>query len=275
MDRPWAVDGAVAAALLAVFALQVAGGGRPQPGQRPHDVLTGLLVLAMVLPYLVHRRAPVAAAAAGLAALLGLAFLHSQAYPGFYAFALLFGICLHTGDRRRRLAVFAATLVALAIALAVQPAGVVTASTWVSTMLLALVAGLGGENLRHRRARWAALQERARLLEAEREERARRAVVEERLRIARELHDVVAHSMSVIAVQSGVGHHVLDTQPEEARRALAAIETTSRAALTEMRRLLGVLRQEGQPRPRWPRRPGWPTCRSLLSRSARRARRDR
>jgi signal transduction histidine kinase len=54
--------------------------------------------------------------------------------------------------------------------------------------------------------------------------------------------------MSVIAVQSGVGHHVLDTQPEEARRALAAIETTSRAALIEMRRLLGVLRQEGEPR---------------------------
>jgi signal transduction histidine kinase len=71
-------------------------------------------------------------------------------------------------------------------------------------------------------------------------------VADERLRIARELHDVVAHSMSVIAVQSGVGHHVLDTQPEEARRALAAIETTSRAALTEMRRLLGVLRQQGQ-----------------------------
>src|SRR3954454_12585359 len=52
--------------------------------------------------------------------------------------------------------------------------------------------------------------------------------------------------MSVIAVQAGVGHHVLDAQPEEARRALAAIETTSRAALTEMRRLLGVLRQEGE-----------------------------
>ena len=84
------------------------------------------------------------------------------------------------------------------------------------------------------------------MLETEREDRALRAVTEERLRIARELHDVVAHSMSVIAVQSGVGHHVLDTQPEDARRALAAIETTSRAALTEMRRLLGVLRQEGE-----------------------------
>jgi signal transduction histidine kinase len=72
-------------------------------------------------------------------------------------------------------------------------------------------------------------------------------VDEERLRIARELHDVVAHSMSVIAVQSAVGGHVMDTQPEEARHALAAIEATSRSALTEMRRLLGVLRQDGEP----------------------------
>ena len=83
-------------------------------------------------------------------------------------------------------------------------------------------------------------------------------------RIARELHDVVAHSMSVIAVQAGVGHHVLDTQPEEARRALAAIETTSRPALTEMRRLLGVLREEGQTRAARPR-PGLADLPRLLA----------
>ncbi|WP_405005368.1 sensor histidine kinase [Kitasatospora purpeofusca] len=75
---------------------------------------------------------------------------------------------------------------------------------------------------------------------------ARRTLVEERLRIARELHDVVAHSMSVIAVQAGVGHHVSATRPAEAAKALAVIETTSRAALGEMRLLLGVLR-EGDP----------------------------
>jgi signal transduction histidine kinase len=103
------------------------------------------------------------------------------------------------------------------------------------------------ESLRNRRARWAELNARAERLEREREAEARRAVTEERLRIARELHDVVAHSMSVIAVQSAVGGHVMDTQPEEARHALAAIEATSRSALTEMRRLLGVLRQDGEP----------------------------
>ncbi len=77
--------------------------------------------------------------------------------------------------------------------------------------------------------------------EAERQAAAR-VLAEERLRIAQELHDVVAHSMSVIAVQAGVGAHVLDERPEQARAALQAISATSRGTLTELRRLLGVLR---------------------------------
>ncbi|MFD8499686.1 sensor histidine kinase [Amycolatopsis sp. NPDC059657] len=71
---------------------------------------------------------------------------------------------------------------------------------------------------------------------------ARQAVSEERLRIAREMHDVVAHSMSLIAVKAAVGNHVAAEQPEEARDALRVIENTSRDALAEMRRMLGVLR---------------------------------
>jgi signal transduction histidine kinase len=82
-------------------------------------------------------------------------------------------------------------------------------------------------------------------------EAASKAVAEERLRIARELHDVVAHSMSVIAVQAGYGQYVIDTQPADARSALGAIQTTSREALDEMRRMLGVLRQ-AEPSPAAP-----------------------
>lgn len=82
------------------------------------------------------------------------------------------------------------------------------------------------------------LEERAKL---ERQSAAR-ALAEQRLEIAQELHDVVAHSMSVIAVQAGVGAHVIDDRPDDARAALDAISATSRGALAEMRRLLGVLR---------------------------------
>ena len=69
-----------------------------------------------------------------------------------------------------------------------------------------------------------------------------RAVTDERLRIARELHDVVAHTMSVVAVHAGTGRMVADEDPAAAREALATIETTTRAALVEMRRMLGILR---------------------------------
>jgi signal transduction histidine kinase len=77
------------------------------------------------------------------------------------------------------------------------------------------------------------------------EERARAQVAEERLRIARELHDVVAHSMSLIAVQAGVANYVLAARPEEATRVLSSIEQASRDALRETRRLLGLLRDDG------------------------------
>jgi signal transduction histidine kinase len=83
-------------------------------------------------------------------------------------------------------------------------------------------------------------------------QRAARLLAEERLRIARELHDVVAHSMSVIAVQAGVGAHVVEERPAEARAALEAISATSRGALAEMRQLLGALRDDDGERSRQP-----------------------
>jgi signal transduction histidine kinase len=108
-----------------------------------------------------------------------------------------------------------------------------------------IVAGwVIGVAVREQRAYTAGLREQAeRRVQAQLAE-GRRAVTEERLRIARELHDVVAHSLSLIAVQAGVGNYVAGARPAEAARALASIEATSRAALREMRRLLGVLRDE-------------------------------
>jgi signal transduction histidine kinase len=97
-----------------------------------------------------------------------------------------------------------------------------------------------GYSVRQRRLYVVRLQEQA----------ASSAVADERLRIARELHDVVAHSMSVIAVQAGYGQYVIDDSPDGAREALGAIQVTSREALDEMRRMLGVLRaQDAAPAP--------------------------
>ena len=100
-----------------------------------------------------------------------------------------------------------------------------------------------GVTIKSRRQRFEALEQRATAVEREQEEESRRAVADERLRIARELHDVVAHSMGVIAVQAGVGEHVIDTDPAAAKRSLQAISDVSRSTLAEIRRMLGVLRE--------------------------------
>jgi signal transduction histidine kinase len=138
-------------------------------------------------------------------------------------------------------------------------------STFLLFMGIIAVAWVLGHFVGDRQLYAAQLEERTAELEQAREELARRAVAEERLRLARELHDVVAHAMSVIAVQSGVGAHVADSRPEEVGKALAAIEATSRAALTELRRLLGVLRQNSEPQASLTPVPGLANLDSLLA----------
>jgi signal transduction histidine kinase len=105
-----------------------------------------------------------------------------------------------------------------------------------------IAAWLLGDNLRTRRAYMRELEARAERLEREQEESARRAAAEEQARIARELHDVLAHNVSVMVVQAAAANDVFETQPQRAREALRDIERTGRSALTELRRLLGRVR---------------------------------
>jgi signal transduction histidine kinase len=243
---PWAIDGAVAAVLLAFMVGQLALQEKLLPGQQAATPIAYVLVVLIAAPLVTHRKWPLPSLAVCLGALLLYAPGRYAAYPGIVLFAMVYGITLHA-TRRLALVALVSCAAAMAVAVGLQPGAVGSTTTWVESELGIAVAWIAAESLRNRRASWAELRARAERLEREREEQARRAVTEERLRIARELHDVVAHSMSVIAVQSAVGGHVMDTQPEEARQALAAIEATSRSALTEMRRLLGVLRQDGEP----------------------------
>ncbi|MCA2218758.1 sensor histidine kinase [Jidongwangia harbinensis] len=104
-----------------------------------------------------------------------------------------------------------------------------------------------GEVARVRRAYLEAVLERADRAERSREEEARRRVVEERLRIARELHDVVAHHIAMINVQAGVAAHVLGDQPDQARNSMAEVRRAARTVLEELSTVLGVLRAPGDP----------------------------
>jgi signal transduction histidine kinase len=129
--------------------------------------------------------------------------------------------------------------------------GSLEASSVTGVAAIILLGWLAGENARANRA----YARRQRELEAERAAEAeaiqageiQRAVAGERVKIARELHDIVAHALSVIAVRSGVARMVIDTQPDQAREALSIIETTTRRTLHEMRLLLGMLRDTDDP----------------------------
>jgi signal transduction histidine kinase len=126
------------------------------------------------------------------------------------------------------------------------------------------VAGILGHPTPNRRAYLAGMEERARRAEKSRDSEARRRVAEERVRIARELHDLVAHHVSVMGVQAGAARRVMGRQPEKAAEALSSIEASSRQAVEELHRLLGFLRREGEADERAPQ-PGLAQLRDLVA----------
>ena len=146
-------------------------------------------------------------------------------------------------DRRATVMIACGTAMVLAVS------GVVFAERWwLSPVIVSAVAQTGlaaavGEAVRGKRANVAAIEERAHRAERTREEEAARRVMEERLRIARELHDVLGHQVALINVQAGVAAHFLETEPDQAREALAHIRQAGRSALGELRTTVGLLRQ--------------------------------
>jgi signal transduction histidine kinase len=154
-----------------------------------------------------------------------------------------YSVGAHGTGNRRALGLLAIVVgIALAIPLGIEGT---KSGDLLLTGVIYVAFFLSGTSMRNRRLYLDELETRAATHEQERDEEAKRAVADERLRIAQELHDVVAHSMGVIAVQAGVGAHVIDDDPDEAKRSLESIATTSRSTLTEIRRLLGVLRDDG------------------------------
>lgn len=217
----------------------------------PHPQHVELLALALcfaTFPIAVRRRYPIPVLIVVTGA-LAMATMLGQSLAGLPVVALpLYIVATHYNRRTSFLALCAvelALLSSLGIAALLRPTrGDVTFS-----MFLAGATWFVGDSVRARRTYISGLTLQAEQRQQREIELAQQSVAEERLQIARELHDIVAHSLSVIAIQSGVGRHVLDMQPEEARNALAAVEMTSRSALEELRRVLSVLRSDdfGEP----------------------------
>jgi signal transduction histidine kinase len=259
----WVFDSALA--LVAASLPMAFFASMPVPSGVPVGVvaLGYALVLLHTLPLVARRRFPGAVLALCVAS--GLAFAALFMPPFFLGPALLVAVysVAAYGSRWASLAGLAVAELGLA-AVWFTPA-MLDRSTFLLYMGIIAVAWVLGHFVGDRQVYAAQLEERTAELERAREELARRAVVEERLRLARELHDVVAHAMSVIAVQSGVGAHVAASRPEEVGKALSAIEATSRAALTELRRLLGVLRQDSEVQASLTPVPGLANLDSLLT----------
>jgi len=239
---PVDVVAAVLTGLALATAIAVSGSGTPAgPGWTAARYLAAGAACASLM---FRWRFPVAAlgVASGSVALFEALAGHFGAVHGGIVALIPVTLAVYsvvvTSARRVALAAVGVAVAAVEVGEFVTARGA-AGSIVLSAPTLAAVGWLAAENVRARRAHMHDVAERA----AERErERARRASAEERVRIARELHDVVAHAMSIIAVRSGVARMVLDVRPDEAREALGIIEGTSRQALAEMRLLVGVLR---------------------------------
>ena len=244
------VDGAVAVALTIVSLVTVYG---VVPGlgiqYRSMDPIGLVLLGLQTLPLAVRQRHSMAVwTVTGISITVYSLLGYTPCAGGVGVLIALYTVAAST-DRRTALTAAAVTTVGIALSLA----GSATSGnlrqdellvTALANYVIYATAWILGDNIRVRRAYTGALEARAALLERERGEHARLAVAEERARISRELHDVVAHHVSVMVVQAGAARRVLTKQPDLATEALNDIESTGRQALAEMRRMLGVLRSD-------------------------------
>jgi signal transduction histidine kinase len=201
--------------------------------------------LLWTLPLLLRRRLPFAAPVFAFAAQAASAFLDptiGAETTAFLAILLAFWVVGAHNERTQAIAGTAIGFASIAVVARVdERLGLEEA---VSGILFGGVVSLIAYALQRRRKRSAELEERAALLEQEREEAERAAVAEERRRIARELHDVIAHSITLMTVQAGAARLLLSEDPGRAREPVLSVEETGRHALAELRRLLGMIRAE-------------------------------
>ncbi|MFF4507516.1 sensor histidine kinase [Streptomyces sp. NPDC001401] len=250
--HPWVLDTAVVVLVFLMFCLPdlLHGGAGDGDGPRRFRIaftqlpVAGMLALqaGLVLPLLWRRRRPLAAFGV-IAAVFVLQWSIGAALRADVAlFIALYSLALH--GRLRQLPWACATMAGAMVLVAVRASSAV--SVWdalfflLSTTTAALTLGL---MIRIRRAQLAGLRERAARLEIERDQRSRLAAATERTRVAREMHDIVGHNLSVIITLADAGAYATDIAPERGKEALQLIGDTGRQALGELRRVLGVLRE--------------------------------
>ena len=243
---------------LALLAVAIGVGGTAlaaghQRGVRQLDVIGYLLLVAGAAALLVRRRWPLGVFTVAFVSTLAYGVLNFPGGPIWLPLIIAFITMLTTGHRLVAyvsLPVGYAAFVGLANVVNDRPLPSLWTAAGIAAWMLFLLAVT--ELIRNRRAYRQANARREGEERRSRAEEARRQASEERLGIARELHDVLAHSISLINVQAGVALELMDGRPEQARVALTAINQTSKDALVEVQSVLGALRQPGELAPRAP-----------------------
>jgi signal transduction histidine kinase len=252
--RAWAIDWAIAVGFTIAVMLITA---KIQDGDEHARALNWLgytCIASAGLPLGLRRRSPLAVLAVTTVAVLVYTGFDFSGGPGYLGPIIAMYTVGATYPRWRWAFYvgFAAGCISTAGIFNAEEAGV----AWFHLVYFTwgIAAGFVGDAARSRREYLLGLEERARSLEESREEESRRLVAEERLRIARDLHDVVAHSLASINIQAGAGAYVAAAHPEQAAEALGAIKSASKEALDELRQTLGVLRSgtEAEAAPRAP-----------------------
>jgi signal transduction histidine kinase len=241
-----AADAALASALLIASLADQLKGGAGSGWGGPHAVQI-LLALAISVPFLWRRsHAPLVVVIVAIASFVsvGLVEPRQAAFEPFLALVLAFySVGAHTEERKALVTLLLAIPTGVVAGLLAAHYGWSKTGNSLPTVVWITTAWIVGRIIRSWRGRAVALEHANRILEEQRELQAQAAVAVERGRIARELHDVIAHNISMIVVQAGAAARVLEGEQPNVRRALETIETTGRETVDEMRRLLGVLRR--------------------------------
>ena len=211
-------------------------------GARPWDAFAFGLTILVTAPLAVRRLWPVPVLAASCMFLVW--FFTAGYVPSFIVFGPLLAAYTVAQSRPIAISVAGAALTAATLSYGGTRYGFAIGPAVAESVLLTAVVAMFGANARRLADRNRRLADLTEQLSREREERARLAVTQERIRIARELHDVVAHHMSVVSVQAGMARYVLQSDPQTTGVALDTIADTSRDALEELRRILSLLRTE-------------------------------
>jgi signal transduction histidine kinase len=246
---PHVLDAAIASAI-AALGLASGFGARAQHEHMPLAAIP--LLAAMGLALYPRRRFPAAVLAAVAAMVAALAVMRANLGGSFLAVLCACYSAAVYGSRRLVIGLFTGAVAAVLLIGIPQAFGVggdVIRAVPVPTLLAAAGAALFGLLIKGqfsaRNAELAVMAERAEWAAAQRDQEARRATLAERLRIARELHDIIAHHVSVIVIQAQGAQRVAGREPDRAVRAMTDVERTARTALEEMRRMLGLLRPPG------------------------------